>query len=162
MTKTAAVKDPTPAEARAAVVARVLARRPPDVILTYANPAAPDKPFKVIRQADGDRLPPASLPEWCDDRVMGVFGSRVALTSLEQAGFDILESMRDGQDALVRQAVGKAGRAADHRQRYLLYGQLNEWAGKAGQHAMGVTAAALSEAQRLGWHVPPRRRGRAA
>lgn len=158
----AAVKTADPAQERREVVARVLARRPPDTLLHYPNPAYPDKPFIVRKQPEEDRLPPVTIGEWVDDRIIGCFGSQAVLNEGQAAAFAVLEAMRTGDPATVRAAVGRVGRDLDDQLRWLVYGTIGEWRGKAISPAMAVTDAALSEAARLGWNVPPRLQRRRA
>jgi hypothetical protein len=156
MAKTATVTMEDPAEARIAVLERVRARRPPDTVHTYPGP---DGSVLTSRSPAGaDRLAPADLGQWCDDRVLATFGGRTRLNPGEQAAFEILEACRSGEPVTVAAAVRAAGeRTGDGMTRVALYRLLEEWKSKAPVYAYEVMAAAAGEARRLDWDVLPRR-----
>lgn len=159
MAKTA-VAVPDPVQARRAVIERVLARqKPPE-----ARYALDPKTGQTIRAdmrvtGDGERLAPADLGEWADDRTLACFGGRTGLRAAEAAAFGILGAMRSGDPDAVRAAVRAAGHGLDEWQPHnLLYPLLQTWQGKAPGFALPVASAATAEARRLGWDQRPKRR----
>ncbi len=159
MGKTAAVKapDPDPVAERVAVLERVRARRPPDRVLTY--PSLDGRPgMRQHIPPDADRLPPADVGAWVDDRVLATFGSRTGLNPGEQIAYDILTAMRSGDPDTVRSAVRRHAGSADVFVRFNVSGVLEEWRGRAPGFALDVAMAAITEARRLRWDQRPRRR----
>jgi hypothetical protein len=151
--------------ARRELIARIQARQPEG---TYQTAAPGTGAFgrdgkRYIPPLDPGPRPPQDLGEWVDDRVDAVLGSRTGLNEAEFAWATIAEACRTGDPKEVRAAVREAARvlpAGDASWR--VFGALVEFKGKAPAFALGVAAAAVAEAQALGWDVPPRRRRRAA
>lgn len=160
MAKTATATVSGPVAARVAVLERVKARRPPDKVRTYPNLDG-GEPFVSRVPAAADRLPPRTLQDWIDDRVIGAFGGRTGLNPGEQAVFTILEAMRSGDSRAVQGTVKTAGAGLDDRLRHLVCQQLESWRSAAPGFALDMAIAATGEARRHGWDRPPRRRSRA-
>jgi hypothetical protein len=161
MTKAATAKATDPVAARAAMLERLKARRPPDRVKSYAGPD--DGAPRIVTRAPAEtgRAAPKNLGEWLDDRPWGAFGPRPRLNPAEQAAHDILESMRAADPRAVREAVRRAGDGLDVMLKYLVNGQLQDWRAGAPGYAVDVTSAAAAEARTLGWGQRPRLRQRA-
>src|SRR5580700_5541865 len=101
-----------PVADRVAVLERVRSRRPPEAVATYPNVAG-GAPMTVRAPAAVDRVPPADLGEWADDRVLAAFGGRTRLNPAEGAAFAVLGAFRSGDPAAVRRAVSEAGAGLD-------------------------------------------------
>jgi hypothetical protein len=131
--------------ARCAALERIQARRPPPKVLTYRG-AAPGGQDLVIRvPADTDRLPPATLGEWVDDREIAALSLRRRLFPAEEAVFAIAEAARTGDLEQVRAAVRAEGARLDDLGRWSVYLVLVLWREKAGNVAAAVTDTAVRE-----------------
>jgi hypothetical protein len=155
--KTAAAEAADPVAARVALIERVKARRPPDIVRSYPSLNAGAPPMVQRIPAAEDRLPPKDLGEWCDDRTLATFGGECVMNVAQQAAFTILESMRADDPKAVQEAVRRAGDGLDSQLRFAVASVLETWRGSAPGYAISVAATAADAARRQGWHGEPRR-----
>ncbi len=174
MARKAAAAPADLATTRREVIDRVLARQERNKAATpatYAGPLSEAQVRAIVREeialaggpGEPEQAPAVTdyLRDWCDDREVSTFGSRVVLNDGEAAAYSILTSMRGGDPATVRRAVEAAGQNLDQQTLWLLGGVLGHWNSTAAHGCVTPLAqAAANEAERLGFNKQPRRRQR--
>lgn len=133
--RAAAVVPLAPREAKAAAVARVIARPRPAKFATYADPHSEGRVRIQLEGGPGEFAEPQTVAEWCDDRQARTpVGEPVA-----DALFEAWEICRGGPSATPQAVSYLADKIRDPHQRFALFMAINS--APAGPAGIGTALA---------------------